>query len=107
MTEYKHHRSKISNILIPPKSKKSTPPETSSSAKTLYSYYRNLANLSWHDNQDVIFVYVSPQDTDTVTLLNLQEEIRNNKLNQPIYVGVVLSKSSFYPCILEQKRLKN
>ena len=108
LTEYKHHRSKISNILIPPKSKKSMPPEISSSAaKTLYSYYRNLANLSSRDNdKDVIFVHVSPQDTDTVTLSNLKEEIRNKTLNQSIHVGVVSSKSSFYPCILEQKQLK-
>ena len=108
LTEYKHHRSKISNILIPPKSKKSMPPEISSSAaKTLYSYYRNLANLSSRDDdKDVIFVYILPQDTDTVTLSNLKEEIRNKTLNQSIHVGVVSSKSSFYPCILEQKQLK-
>ena len=105
LTEYKHHRSKISNILIPPKSKKSMP--SSSAANTLYSYYRNLANLSSRDDdKDVIFVYVSPQDTDTVTLSNLKEEIRNKTLNQSIHVGVVSSKSSFYPCILEQKQLK-
>ena len=102
LKKYNDH-SEMSNVFLRPKNKRATPDELKDSKQTnLYSFYLNLAK-SYHP-LNIIFLYVSPEETNSVNILpKLKAKIKEAKVKETIRVGVLTNTSDFYSNMLSYK----
>ena len=102
LQNYKDH-TPMSDIFHKPPSKRSVPRELKGSKKhTLYSFYLNLAKITEDQEANVIFLYVSPEETDASNVLPLlQMEIKKAKRKQKMNVGVLTKLSKFFTTMME------
>ena len=85
--------------------KQSTPDELVALRKcTLYSFYLDLATTANQKPENVTFVYISPEETESKRasdiMSKLQSEIKKARKTKMMYVGLLTKESTFHPAMM-------